>query len=76
MDERKWVFVDSSNLKEVAYDSANQILYVRFRSGGTYAYDEVSIDEYRELLAAPSIGRQFIDTIKHYKPTRRLDDNA
>ena len=48
-------FVVSSTIDAIAWMS--QTLYVRFRSGATYAYDGVPYDLYDGLKKAESCGR-------------------
>lgn len=63
--------VDSSNLSSVGYE--NGTLYVRFHSGGFYAYDGVPSHVHRELMAADSHGRYLARYVKGIYPYRRLD---
>ena len=39
----KMIKVDSSNVDEVGYDEAEQVLYVRFLTGALYIYKGVSV---------------------------------
>lgn len=48
--------VDSSNIKYVGYDSANQRLYVQFLNGDTYQYDGVEEVIWNGLRQADSKG--------------------
>ena len=43
----KMIKVDSSNVDEVGYDEAEQVLYVRFLTGALYIYKGVSVYEFR-----------------------------
>jgi len=49
--------VESSSLHSVGYD--NEVLEVRFHSGGVYRYFEVPAQLFHQLLAAESKGRFF-----------------
>ena len=51
--------VSSSCIAEVGYDSADQILAVRFHRHEEYRYIGVPEETYHALLAARSIGRYF-----------------
>lgn len=62
----KWVNVDSSNLRKVAYDSSNSDLYVEFIKSGVYVYHNVSQEIYTALLNAESKGRFLIYNVKPY----------
>lgn len=67
-------FVDSSNLEWVAYDDKKKVLYIQFRNGGLYSYDDVPEKEFDSLMAAGSKGRYFAVKIKwNYKYTRLHD---
>jgi hypothetical protein len=69
------VAVDSSAVEAVGYDAGERELYVRYRgkSGGTYVYGRVTPREYRDLLAADSIGGYVNKEIKPRHPYRQLD---
>lgn len=64
--------VESSSLDAVGYDPARKRLYVRFRSGYTYAYDEVAKSVFDDLLTADSKGRFLNQEIKGAYDYRRL----
>jgi hypothetical protein len=52
------IFVDSSNVEAIGYDSATQELHVRFlKSGETYAYYAVEEWVFQELMQADSKGK-------------------
>ncbi len=53
----KLVFVESSMIQAVSYDSKTRVLEVLFNSGRTYCYEGVPPKVYKELLAADSKGR-------------------
>jgi len=52
----EWIYVDSSNIEAVQYNTDNQELYVQFLSGGTYCYHDVPEEIFNELLEASSKG--------------------
>lgn len=56
--------VQSSNIKAVGYDPANQSLAVQFVSGVAYRYDGVDQATADALLAADSIGSHFARSIR------------
>jgi len=58
------ISVKSSNLSDVGYDKENRILYIRFHSGGLYAYYDVPEYEYHHLMSASSHGKYFSAYIK------------
>ena len=56
--------VVSSNLKSVGYDPKGQVLEMEFQNGRIYQYHQVPREEYEALMAAPSLGRYFLDNIR------------
>lgn len=54
--------VSSSNISSIGYEGTT--LYVRFHSGGLYAYYDVPIAEYNGLMAASSHGSYLANHIK------------
>jgi hypothetical protein len=59
------VFVDSSNIEAIGYDSAALELHVRFlESGETYVYYAVEDWRHRELMQADSKGTYLNANIK------------
>ena len=61
--------VASSNIYSVGYD--DDILYVRFHSGGLYAYFGVPEYVYSNMLHAPSKGKYLHAHVKgHYRYQR------
>lgn len=51
--------VQSTNLDWVAYDETKKTLYVQFKGGGYYSYDDVPKEIFTDLLKASSKGRFF-----------------
>jgi len=51
--------VESSNLAAVGYDEPAEVLYIEFKSGSTYTYENVPYYVYEELLSADSKGQYF-----------------
>jgi hypothetical protein len=60
----------SSQIAAIGYDS--EILFVSFRRGGLYTYDQVTPAEYDALLNSDSVGTLFAKTIKGHKPYKRV----
>lgn len=60
--------VESSNIAKIGYicikDSIN--IYVQFKNNDIYEYENVSFDDYWNLINAPSIGKEFINFRKIY----------
>ena len=60
-----WLPLDSKMLTAVAYEADQQILYLRFRTGGdVYRYFEFSPSQYQAFLDADSQGRFFLAHIR------------
>ncbi len=60
----RWVRVESSTLRGVAYDSDSSTLELEFSDGDRYRYFEVPEAVYSELLAADSKGNFFHTHVK------------
>jgi KTSC domain len=57
--------VDSSNLAKAGYDAETKTLRIEFRgSGQVWDYEDVSEKTFENLLAAPSIGKFFNQSVK------------
>ena len=65
------ISVDSSTLRNVAYDDDKKALFLTFTSGSLYEYADVPPGVVQELLLAPSKGRYFNEHIKTRYPFRR-----
>lgn len=63
--------VKSSHLDAIGH--AKGTLFIRFRSGGIYAYPGVPEDVYREGLTAESVGGWFRNRIRGTFRHRKLD---
>ncbi len=56
MSAPEMIFVDSSNIEAIGYDSDQRDLYVQFHGGRIYVYADVPEQIYQELLQADSKG--------------------
>jgi hypothetical protein len=56
--------IQSSDLRSVGYDSANQTLEIEFNSNGIYQYYGVPASVYQGLMGAASHGQYFHAHIK------------
>ena len=63
-DNMKFTEVKSSTVRAIAYES--NVLYVEFRSGGVYKFDNISNMQYLNFLNAKSKGKHFAETIKKF----------
>ena len=64
--------VASATLATIAYDDARMMLQVEFRSGAVYQYFGVPPTVHQALLAAPSKGSYFNQSIRGQFPFVRL----
>ncbi len=64
--------VSSSNLESVGYDANDEILEIKFHSGGIYQYSNVPLEKYESLLNSPSKGSYFARFIKDRYRYRKI----
>lgn len=64
------VAVESTTLASVAYDEAQELLQLEFRSRAIYQYFGVPVAVHEALLRAPSKGSYFNQTIRSHFPYR------
>ena len=62
--------VISSNLLAIGFDDEVESLYVQFKSGKIYEYENVPASVYDELSEAESVGKYFNQFIKNNYTTR------
>lgn len=66
------VYVDSVSIEAVGYDGDSQELYVRFVSGETYVYSNVTSMTFDAFVTAPSKGSYFNREVKPAHQFRKL----
>lgn len=71
-----FISVTSSNIEGYLYLAAKSTLLIAFKSGGTYAYDNVPQSVATGFGNAPSKGKFFQSDIKDRYTTSKLDDVA
>ena len=71
-----FISVTSSNIEGYLYLAAKSTLLIAFKSGGTYAYDNVPQSVATGFGNAPSKGKFFQSDIKDRYTTSKLDDAA
>jgi hypothetical protein len=54
----------SSNIARIAHDGQSGSLFIEFRSGKTYKYEDVSPDTWNAFVEAESVGKFFASRIK------------
>lgn len=70
----KRVALESSSLRNVAYDPERQVLEVEFSGGGRYRYQQVPLEVVAALAVADSPGTFFNQVFKSWDfPYQRLD---
>ncbi len=63
--------VQSASIHSIGHDPETSTLHVKFHSGDTYHFHNVSALKHQALMAAPSIGRHLNQIIKpHHKVTK------
>ena len=62
--------VSSSDIASVGYEY--DTLYIKFNSGGVYAYYNVPVEIYNNLMCVSSKGKYFHAHIKSLYPYRRI----
>lgn len=67
----RWKDVDSSAIKQVAYDRRSRTLYVRFQNDQTYEYPRVGKHRYYRLMREESKGRYLNEAIVNRNKTYR-----
>lgn len=63
MIPEEWSSVESTNIDAVRYDTSQEQLFVRFKNGKTYSYDNVPPDEAEALYHASSPGAYLRENI-------------
>lgn len=51
--------VESSNIDKIGYSGQDRKMFIRFKSGGVYQYDDVPEVAHKAFMAAPSKGSHF-----------------
>lgn len=57
-------YVNSSMISYIEYDEEDFTLFVEFKSGVEFKYENVSKETYNDLICASSVGRYFAKNIK------------
>lgn len=60
-----WVNVVSSDISSVKYEENTGVMIIRFNKGGEYEYYDVYVEDYYNLITAPSVGRYFNTNIRN-----------
>lgn len=57
--------VTSSMISSVGHDPDTDTMEVKFKSGKTYTYQDVPVEEFEALRDAPSVGQHFNEYFKN-----------
>jgi hypothetical protein len=68
--------VHSTAIARIYYSARRHELFVSFNSGRVYVYFGVPEQEYRDFLAAPSLGQYFNEHIRDHYDYRELKATA
>jgi len=74
MSKIKMIPVTSSNIKAVAHKDG--ALYVQFKGGKTFSYEDVRKETYRDLIISDSVGSFFARNIRNNHKAREVKDNG
>ena len=64
--------VRSSNLDAVGYDAVKHVLYVAFKNGTQYGYQNVPEETYQAFMNAESLGKFFHASIRNGFPFAKI----
>jgi KTSC domain-containing protein len=64
MSQPEMEWVDSSSIDQIGYDEDNRELWIRFKSGETYAHSDVPATTHEEIMRADSKGSYFNREVK------------
>jgi len=71
--ELEWIDMNSSNVESAAYNPDAEMIYVRFKEGGVYAYDQCPPHMWEEFTAPGQSPGKYVNEILKYKPYQKLD---
>lgn len=73
MTIKSYFFRDSSFITNVSWNEDSESLYVKFNSGTTWVYYEVSQETYNRLIKAVSVGEYFNKNIRNKYSSERIN---
>ncbi len=56
--------VTSSTIDSIGYEPSSQMLFIRFKTGSIYGYEQVPVEDYDNLLNSASKGVFFSQNIR------------
>lgn len=62
------IAVESSNIARVGHneDHDKPVMFVQFKNGGTYRYENVPVATFKEIVEAESVGKVFNALVKKF----------
>lgn len=73
MSELSWIEMDSSTVDSAAFDLDLEVIYVRFKSGATYRYDQCPQHVWEEFTTPGQSAGQYLNNTLRHKPYEKLD---
>jgi len=69
-------YVQSTAVERIAYEAKSHVLFVTFKDGDLYSYENVPEEVYRAFLASQSKGGFFACQIRDRYPYQRIRRSA
>ena len=73
MTIKSYFFRDSSFIINVSWDENSDSLYIKFNSGTTWVYYDVSQEVYNRLIKSVSVGEYFNKNIRNKYSCQRIN---
>ena len=73
MTIKSYFFRDSSFITNVSYSEDTEVLYIKFNSGTTWVYYDVSQEVYNRLVKSTSVGEYFNKNIRNKYSSQRIN---
>jgi hypothetical protein len=73
MTIKSYFFRDSSFIINVSWDEDSDFLYIKFNSGTTWVYHDVSEEIYNRLIRSVSVGEYFNKNIRNKYSSARIN---
>lgn len=67
-----WVRVKSSNVQSISYQKSFEYLYVEFRGGSVYRYDNVPLRVAKNMFRAGSMGKYVWRKLRDQYPYQKI----
>jgi len=73
MTIKSYFFRDSSFIVNVSWDENSDCLYIKFNSGTTWVYYDVTQETYNRLIKSVSVGEYFNKNIRNKYSSERIN---